>query len=323
MRRAGRQGDPARRRRGRGRDQPGRARELRENVARLGAANVERRRGGRARAPARAERFDHALVDAPCSGLGVLARRPDLRWRAEPLPELQLALLRAAAERVSARRHDRLLGLHDQRRRERGRRRACRPRDRAPRRGVAAVPRIRGGRSSCSRSRTCTGRAASSSRACALRRITAWAGTTGSAPSRSSRRCTPPTSRGSAIRSRRCCRAGVRIFHFDVGDGHFVPPITMGPVVLRGIAPIGRRHGRTLRLPPDGRQPRRGTSPSCANRARTASPSTTRSAGATCRGSRRSRASSTSASASPSTRSRSPRTWRRRRRPRAPTSSSA
>jgi 16S rRNA (cytosine967-C5)-methyltransferase len=44
--------------------------------------------------------FDRALVDAPCSGLGVLNSRPDLRWRAEPLPELQLALLRAAEERV-------------------------------------------------------------------------------------------------------------------------------------------------------------------------------------------------------------------------------
>lgn len=31
--------------------------------------------------------------------------------------------------------------------------------------------------------------------------------------------------------------AGARIFHFDVGDGHFVEPITMGPVVLRSIAP--------------------------------------------------------------------------------------
>jgi len=30
----------------------------------------------------------------------VLAQRPDLRWRAKPLPELQLALLRAAAERI-------------------------------------------------------------------------------------------------------------------------------------------------------------------------------------------------------------------------------
>lgn len=45
--------------------------------------------------------FDRALVDAPCSGLGVLSRRPDLRWRARPLPELQLELLRAAAERTN------------------------------------------------------------------------------------------------------------------------------------------------------------------------------------------------------------------------------
>jgi len=33
-------------------------------------------------------------------------------------------------------------------------------------------------------------------------------------------------------------RAGARIFHFDVGDGHFVPPVTIGPVVLKWIAPI-------------------------------------------------------------------------------------
>ena len=31
-------------------------------------------------------------------------------------------------------------------------------------------------------------------------------------------------------------RAGVRIFHFDVGDGHFVEPITIGPVVLQSIS---------------------------------------------------------------------------------------
>ena len=31
--------------------------------------------------------------------------------------------------------------------------------------------------------------------------------------------------------------AGARIFHFDIGDGHFVPPVTIGPVVLRSIAP--------------------------------------------------------------------------------------
>jgi 16S rRNA (cytosine967-C5)-methyltransferase len=44
--------------------------------------------------------FQRAIVDAPCSGLGVLARRPDLRWRANPLPDLQLELLQAAAERT-------------------------------------------------------------------------------------------------------------------------------------------------------------------------------------------------------------------------------
>jgi len=31
--------------------------------------------------------------------------------------------------------------------------------------------------------------------------------------------------------------AGCRVFHFDVGDGHFVEPVTMGPIVLQWIAP--------------------------------------------------------------------------------------
>ena len=30
--------------------------------------------------------------------------------------------------------------------------------------------------------------------------------------------------------------AGTRIFHFDCGDGHFVEPITMGPIVLASIS---------------------------------------------------------------------------------------
>ena len=33
-------------------------------------------------------------------------------------------------------------------------------------------------------------------------------------------------------------RAGVRIFHFDVGDGHFVEPITIGPIVLHSISKL-------------------------------------------------------------------------------------
>jgi ribulose-phosphate 3-epimerase len=38
-------------------------------------------------------------------------------------------------------------------------------------------------------------------------------------------------------------RAGARVFHFDVGDGHFVEPVTFGPVVLESIAPLVHRLG--------------------------------------------------------------------------------
>jgi len=31
-------------------------------------------------------------------------------------------------------------------------------------------------------------------------------------------------------------RAGVKIFHFDTGDGHFVEPVTIGPIVLQSIS---------------------------------------------------------------------------------------
>jgi len=40
--------------------------------------------------------------------------------------------------------------------------------------------------------------------------------------------------------------AGARVFHFDVGDGHFVEPITIGPVVLRAIAPLVHAGGAVL-----------------------------------------------------------------------------
>ena len=77
-----------------------RVRELEANVRRLGATNVRVVQADARELPVELVGFDRALVDAPCSGLGVLAARPDLRWRAEPLPGLQLQLLRAAAGRV-------------------------------------------------------------------------------------------------------------------------------------------------------------------------------------------------------------------------------
>jgi 16S rRNA (cytosine967-C5)-methyltransferase len=73
---------------------PGRARQLEERLpASIRVVNADVRELDESG-------FDRALVDAPCSGLGVLNRRPDLRWRSKPLPELQLELLQAAAQRT-------------------------------------------------------------------------------------------------------------------------------------------------------------------------------------------------------------------------------
>jgi ribulose-phosphate 3-epimerase len=40
--------------------------------------------------------------------------------------------------------------------------------------------------------------------------------------------------------------AGCRIFHFDVGDGHFVEPVTIGPIVLQSISPLVHERGGAL-----------------------------------------------------------------------------
>ena len=41
-------------------------------------------------------------------------------------------------------------------------------------------------------------------------------------------------------------RAECRVFHYDVGDGHFITPITTGPIVLQWIAAIVHRVGGAL-----------------------------------------------------------------------------
>ena len=40
--------------------------------------------------------------------------------------------------------------------------------------------------------------------------------------------------------------AGARVFHFDAGDGHFIPEITIGPVVAASISPLTRGWGARL-----------------------------------------------------------------------------
>ncbi len=79
---------------------------IRANVERLGITSVELRQGDATDVHSLvAETFDKVLVDAPCSGLGALARRPDARWRKslsqiEELSILQSKLLASAASSV-------------------------------------------------------------------------------------------------------------------------------------------------------------------------------------------------------------------------------
>ena len=40
--------------------------------------------------------------------------------------------------------------------------------------------------------------------------------------------------------------AGAKVFHFDVGDGHFIPEVTVGPIVLASISPFVRGWGAKL-----------------------------------------------------------------------------
>ena len=74
-----------------------------DGVARLGLANIST--GVRdARTPCEAlfGLADRVICDVPCSGLGVLAKKPDLRYRSEEgigeLPDLQLEILSASAK---------------------------------------------------------------------------------------------------------------------------------------------------------------------------------------------------------------------------------
>jgi len=76
-----------------------------ENAARLGC-HVPVVVADAAASPYRVGAFDRVLVDAPCSGLGVLRRRPDARWRVDAdaparLAELQVRILEEVARLVA------------------------------------------------------------------------------------------------------------------------------------------------------------------------------------------------------------------------------
>lgn len=80
-------------------------RRVRQNLSRLGIGGVQLVCADAARFATR-RHFDLVLADVPCSGLGVLRRRLDLRWRIRPedvarLAALQAAILEAAAGLVA------------------------------------------------------------------------------------------------------------------------------------------------------------------------------------------------------------------------------
>ena len=81
-------------------------RRIERNAQRLGISIMEAQMcDARAIGAVYAGQADRVLVDAPCSGLGVLRRKPDARWKKSPedvktLPPLQRAILASAAEAV-------------------------------------------------------------------------------------------------------------------------------------------------------------------------------------------------------------------------------
>lgn len=78
---------------------------IESNVRRLRSDNVVPLVADGRHPPYAPGTFDRVLLDAPCSGLGVLRRRPDARWRIQPddvgrLAVLQKELVDAAVELV-------------------------------------------------------------------------------------------------------------------------------------------------------------------------------------------------------------------------------
>jgi 16S rRNA (cytosine967-C5)-methyltransferase len=72
----------------------GKIRTMKENVERLAATNIEFVQDDASDFQSdlvTTQRFDKILLDAPCSGLGVLSKKPDIRWKREPEDILRLS----------------------------------------------------------------------------------------------------------------------------------------------------------------------------------------------------------------------------------------
>ena len=143
-----------------------RAHELEVTARRLGASNVQVVVADGRKLPPELDGFDRALVDAPCSGLGVLNRAPiyagaPSRFR---LSNSNFCGRRQSASGLAERSSTRCARSTPRSRRPWSMRPSSRSIPRSPRSGRSSG--IPGGPSSCRRSRTSTARPASSSREC-------------------------------------------------------------------------------------------------------------------------------------------------------------
>ena len=82
--------------------QPQRVGLVAENARQLDASGVLPLVADGTAPPFAASSFQHVLIDAPCSGLGALRRRPDARWRIRPTDVDELAVLQRAIIAASA-----------------------------------------------------------------------------------------------------------------------------------------------------------------------------------------------------------------------------
>ncbi len=76
----------------------------RERLIAAGAAGTALLIAGDASQPQGADDCDRVLVDAPCSGLGIVGRQPEARWRKDPGDPARLAPAQSAILAASARR---------------------------------------------------------------------------------------------------------------------------------------------------------------------------------------------------------------------------
>jgi 16S rRNA (cytosine967-C5)-methyltransferase len=81
---------------------PGRARALSATLARMHVACAQVVVADASRPLAADQLYDAVLVDPPCSGLGTLQSRPDLRWRTSPDRIVELSALQAQVLTVGA-----------------------------------------------------------------------------------------------------------------------------------------------------------------------------------------------------------------------------